>query len=122
VIVTAVPDLSSLRNAKNIIDLVRQARPNDAPPRLVLNQVGMPGRPEVPIKDFAAALGLEPALILPFDPKLFGQAANNGQMIEEVNARSKSAEGLQRLAQLVARRDPPQVARKSALSGLFKRK
>jgi len=122
VIVTAVPDLSSLRNAKNIIDLVRHARPNDAPPRLVLNQVGMPGRPEVPIKDFAAALGLEPALILPFDPKLFGHAANNGQMIEEVNARSKSAEGLQRLAQLIARRDPPQVARKSALSGLFKRK
>ncbi len=122
VIVTAVPDLSSLRNAKNIIDLVRQARPNDAPPRLVLNQVGVPGRPEVPTKDFAAALGVEPTLILPFDPKLFGQAANNGQMISEVNPRSKSAEGLQRLAQVIARRDPPQAARKSALSGLFKRK
>ena len=76
----------------------------------------------MPTKDFAAALGVEPALILPFDPKLFGQAANNGQMIDEVNARSKSAEGLQRLTQLIARRDPPQVARKSALSGLFKRK
>ena len=122
VVVTAVPDLSSLRNAKNIVDLVRQARPNDAPPRLVLNQVGMPGRPEVPVKDFAAALGLEPALVLAFDPKVFGQAANNGQMIEEVNPRSKSAEGLQRLTQLIARRDPPQTARKSALSGLFKRK
>ena len=122
VVVTAAPDLSSLRNAKNIIDLVRHARPNDAPPWLVLNQVGVPGRPEVPTKDFAAALGVEPALILPFDPKLFGQAANNGQMIDEVNARSKSAEGLQRLTQLIARRDPPQVARKSALSGLFKRK
>jgi pilus assembly protein CpaE len=122
VVITAMPDLSSLRNAKNIIDLVRAARPNDAPPRLVLNQVGTPGRPEVPTKDFSAALGLEPALILPFDPKLFGQAANNGMMIEQVNPRSKSAEGLQRLSQLIARRDPPEAARKSALSGLFKRK
>ena len=122
VVVTAVPDLSSLRNAKNIIDLVRQSRPNDAPPRLVLNQVGMPGRPEVPVKDFAAALGLEPTLVLPFDARLFGQAANNGEMIEQVNPRSKSAEGLQHLAQLIARREPPPTVRKSVLSGLFKRK
>jgi Flp pilus assembly CpaE family ATPase len=42
------------------MDLIRAARPNDAPPRLVLNQVGVPGRPEIPVKDFAAALGVEP--------------------------------------------------------------
>jgi pilus assembly protein CpaF len=29
-VVVATPDLASLRNAKNIVDLVRQARPNDA--------------------------------------------------------------------------------------------
>jgi len=122
VVVTAVPDLASLRNAKNIVDLVRAARPNDAPPRLVLNQVGMPGRPEVPAKDFAAALGVEASLIIGFDAKLFGQAANNGQMLWEVNSRSKAAEGLERLAQLIARRDAPVVAKSSMLSGLFKRK
>ena len=122
VVITATPDLASLRNAKNIVDLVRQSRPNDAPPRLVLNQVGTPGRPEVPIKDFAAALGLEPAIVVPFDPKLFGQASNNGQMIEEINSKSKAAEGLQRFAQQIARREPPPVVRKSALSSLFKLK
>ncbi len=58
-VVVATPDLASLRNAKNIVDLVRQARPNDAPPRLVLNQVGVPGRPEIPVKDFGEALGLD---------------------------------------------------------------
>jgi hypothetical protein len=47
----------------------------------VLNQVGVPGRPEMPVKDFGEALGLTPSLVLPFDPKLFGQAANNGQMV-----------------------------------------
>jgi pilus assembly protein CpaE len=122
VVVIATPDLTSLRNAKNIVDLVRQARPNDLPPQLVLNQVGVPGRPEIPVKDFAEALGLETALMMPFDAKLFGQAANNGQMIEEVNPRSKAAEGLQTLAQLISRREPPPVQRKSPLASLFRRK
>jgi pilus assembly protein CpaE len=122
VVITATPDLASLRNAKNIIDLLRQARPNDTPPRLVLNQVGLPGRPEIPIKDFVSALGVETPIIVPFDAKLFGQAANNGQMIGEVNAKAKAAEGLQALAQAIARREPPPAPKKSALSGLFKRK
>lgn len=122
VVITASPDLACLRNAKNIVDLMRQTRPNDAPPWLVLNQVGLPGRPEIPIKDFAGALGLEPALIMPFDAKLFGHAANNGQMIEELGDRSKAAIGLQQLAQLLARREAPPAPKKSLLAGLFKRK
>ncbi len=123
VVITAAPDLASLRNAKNIVDLVRGARPNDAPPMLVLNQVGMPGRPEIPLKDFAEAVGLANPLVMPFDAKLFGQAANNGQMIEEVNPKSKAAEVIQQLMQLIARREPPPPPpRKSALASLFKRK
>jgi pilus assembly protein CpaE len=105
VVVTAVPDLASLRNAKNIVDLVRTARPNDAPPRLVLNQVGMPGRPEVPAKDFTAALGIETSVIVGFDAKLFGQAANNGQMLAEVGPKSKQAESLDVLARMISRRE-----------------
>jgi pilus assembly protein CpaE len=123
VVVVATPDLASLRNAKNLFDLIRQARPNDAPPRLVLNQVGVPGRPEIPVKDFANALGVEPSLVLPFDPKTFGQAANNGQMVLESGAKTKTAEGLTYLAQLISRREAaPTKASKSLLSGLLKKK
>ncbi|HEX8234079.1 MAG TPA: CpaE family protein [Caulobacteraceae bacterium] len=122
VVIVATPDLAALRNAKNMIDLLKQARPNDSAPRLVLNQVGVPGRPEIPVKDYAAALGMQPALVLPFDPKLFGKAANNGQMIHEIAPTSKTAEGLDHLAQLITRRSaPPAPAKKPALS-LFKRK
>lgn len=121
-VVVATPDLASLRNAKNIIDLVRGARPNDAPPRLVLNQVGVPGRPEIPVKDFGEALGVQPSLVLPFDPKPYGQAANNGQMLAEVAPKSKAAEGLEHLARLISRRDPPAPQKTSMLSGLFKKK
>ncbi|WP_421736836.1 AAA family ATPase [Caulobacter sp.] len=121
-VVVATPDLASLRNAKNIVDLVRQARPNDAPPRLVLNQVGVPGRPEIPVKDFGEALGVTPSLVLPFDPKSFGQAANNGQMVGEVAPKSKAAEGIDHLAQLISRREPPKLQKASMLSGLFRKK
>ncbi len=121
-VIVATPDLASLRNAKNMVDLVRRARPNDAPPRLVLNQVGVPGRPEIPVKDFGEALGLTPSLVLPFDPKLFGQAANNGQMLSEVGPKSRCTEGIDDLAQQIARRDPPPTQKTSLFSGLFKRK
>ncbi|MBF0666145.1 MAG: pilus assembly protein CpaE [Brevundimonas sp.] len=132
VVVVATPDLASLRNAKNMIDLIRQGRPNDAPPRLVLNQVGVPGRPEIPAKDFGAALGVHPSLIIPFDPKVFGAAANNGQMILDAGAKSKAADAFQMLAQIVSRRELPALAgpkgkggkgdAKSMLAGLFKKK
>jgi pilus assembly protein CpaE len=121
-VIVATPDLASLRNAKNVIDLVRRARPNDSPPRLVLNQVGVPGRPEIPLKDFAAALGVTPSAVLPFDPKLFGQAANNGQMISEVAPKSKVSEALDQLAQEIARREAPTQVKTSLLASLFKRK
>ena len=129
VVIVATPDLASLRNAKNMVDLARASRPNDAPPRLVLNQVGLPGRPEIPLKDFTNALGMAPTLVLPFDAKLFGHAANNGQMILEVGAKSKAAEGFQYLAQIVAKRDllalpaPKSEAKPktSLFSKLFKR-
>ncbi len=121
VVLVATPDLASLRNGKNLIDLLRAHRPNDAPPRLVLNQVGAPGRPEIPVKDFGEALGVTPALVLPFDPKLFGKAANNGQMIAEVAPKSKAAEGIDFLAQLITRRDPVRVAKRGGLGSLFRR-
>ena len=122
VVITALPDLASLRNAKNLIDLIRKARPNDAPPHLILNQVGAPGRPEIPVKEFAKALGVEPALVLPFDAKLFGQAANNGQMIFEVNAKAKAAEGLAQFTQVLSRREPVAAAKpQSLLERLMKR-
>ena len=131
VVVVATPDLASLRNAKNMIDLIRQGRPNDAPPRLVLNQVGVPGRPEIPAKEFGAALGVHPSLLIPFDPKVFGAAANNGQMILDAGAKSKAADAFQMLAQIVSCRELPMLtgpgskpakSGKSLLSGLFKKK
>ena len=96
VIVVAAPDLANLRNAKNILDVLKAARPNDAAPKLVLNGVGLPKRPEISPADFAKSLELQPTAVVPFDAKLFGTAANNGQMIGEVEAGNRDGRDLDR--------------------------
>ena len=121
IVITAMPDLANLRNAKNLIDLVKQARPNDGPPQLVINQVGVPKKPEIAIKDFAAALDIEPVAVIAFDPQLFATAANNGQMIAEMQAGSKPVEAFRTLAKEVSGRSEPRKVKKSGLAPLLGR-
>jgi pilus assembly protein CpaE len=106
IVVVATPDLASLRNGKNIYDIVNGARPNDKPMKIVLNQVGIPRRPEIPVKDFAEAMSAEPSLVLPFDPQTFATASNNGQMVGELNAQSRVAQCFRDLAQQLTGREP----------------
>lgn len=115
IVVVATPDLASLRNAKAMMDLLKQNRPNDAPAKLVLNQVSMPKRPEIPVKDFAETVGSPPALLIPFEPNLFGTAANNGQMLQEVQPRSQVAESIRALAELITGRTPQVESQKGTL-------
>lgn len=98
VVIVCQPDLASLRNGKNMIDQLKGHRVNDHPPRLVLNMCGVPKRPEIPVKDFAAAIGVEPDIIVPFEPEVFGMAANNGQMISETSPTAKSSIAIDHLA------------------------
>jgi pilus assembly protein CpaE len=116
VLIVAGPDLASLRNTKNILDLLKASRPYDQAPAVVLSMVGVPKRPEIPFKDFAEALGADPVASFAFDPALYGMAANNGQMIGEVAALSKSALAIDALAASVTGRKTPEP-KKSSLAG-----
>jgi pilus assembly protein CpaE len=113
VIIVAGPDLASLRNTKNILDLLRAMRPYDAQPTVALSMVGVPKRPEIPFKDFAEALGSQPVAQFAFDPQLFGMAANNGQMIGEVAAQSKTALAVDELAASLTGRRPVETKKAS---------
>ena len=104
ILIVAAPDLANLRNAKNLIDLLKQARPNDRRPYYCLNQIGIPKRPEIKPADFAKALEAEPLALLPFEPQIFGTAANNGQMIAEVAAGHKATETFLQMAQILTGR------------------
>lgn len=121
VILVAAPDLANLRNAKNLADQMRQTRPNDAPPRLILNMVGMPKRPEIKAAEFAKALDLPVTASIPFDAHLFGTAANNGQMIAEIDPKHMVAEAFRAIARAATGRAEVRKQRKSALSPLFER-
>ena len=116
ILVVAAPDLANLRNAKNILDLLRSARPNDHRPAYCLNQVGVPKRPEIKPADFAKALDDEPLVVIPFEPQIFGTAANNGQMIAELSSSHRAAEMFRQLAQVLTGRSETKKARLSLLS------
>ncbi|HEY2227191.1 MAG TPA: AAA family ATPase [Xanthobacteraceae bacterium] len=115
ILVVAGPDLANLRNTKNLLDLLKAARPNDRRPRYCLNQVGMLKRPEIKPADFAKALEDEAAAIIPFEPQVFGTAANNGQMIAELSSSHRAAEIFRQLAQSLSGR----VESKKSKSGLL---
>ncbi|MEN0041067.1 MAG: CpaE family protein [Pseudomonadota bacterium] len=113
VVITATPDLASLRNTKNLVDTLNEMRPNDSKPWIVLNQCNVPKRPEIDVESFMEPLGVQPAAVIPFDPALFGLAANNGQMVSETDAKHEISQMFDTLASvLTGRRDiEPQAAK-----------
>ena len=121
VVVIASPDLANLRNAKNLIDNVKGARLNDAPPRLVLNGVGMLKRPEIAAAEFAKAVETGPTAVIPHDAKLFGAAANNGQMIAEIEPNGKTAQVFADLASALAGRTDVRKPKRGVLEPLIAR-
>ncbi len=121
IVLTVERDLANLRNAKNLADMLRQARPTDAAPRLVINKSGLARRPEIKIEDFTDALQLEPTAVIPFDAQLFGNAANNGQMIAEADPKSPIAATFELIARTVTGRAEPRRQKASPLAPLLAR-
>jgi pilus assembly protein CpaE len=102
-----------------MVDHLRAARPNDHRPYYCLNQVGVPKRPEITPADFAKALEDKPLVVIPFEPQIFGTAANNGQMIAEVSAGHKTAEMFLHLAQALTGRAEAKRSRAGLLTPLL---
>ena len=121
IVITAAPDLASFRNTKAMVDVISSARPNDAPPSLVLNQYD-PKVSSVQPEQFVEHVGIEPALIIGWEPQLFHAAATNAAPILEIGEKTKTAQGLHDLAARVLGRDDSLVKKtKFSLSGLFKK-
>jgi pilus assembly protein CpaE len=121
ILIVAEPDLANLRNAKNMLNLLKSSRPNDRAPLYCLNQVGMPKRPEIAAREFAKAIDSQPIAAIPFDSRLFGTAANNGQMIAEISAGHRTTKMLLQIAHRLTGRVEAKKPRKSLLSPIFKK-
>jgi len=99
VVITATPDLANLRNTKNLIDFFKAERPNDGDPILILNKIGMSKTNEISIKDFAATVGVDPAVTLAFDPDSYTEAANDGKMMTDIKNGTSHVNGFNYIAQ-----------------------
>jgi pilus assembly protein CpaE len=121
IVITVEPDLANLRNTKNLVDLLRQARKHDSPPRLVINKYGLHKRPEIKVEEFAAALNLTPVAVIPFEAHLFGTAANNGQMISETDPKSGVVPMFSQIAQTVTGRGEIKKKKSSAFGPMLAR-
>jgi pilus assembly protein CpaE len=117
ILIVATPDLPSLRNTKNLYDLLKASRPNDQSPLYCLNQVGIPER--IPTGEFAKAIESQPIVSIPFDPELFGKAANNGQMIAEISPKHRTTEMFLQIAQRLTGRGETRKKKASLLAPLI---
>ena len=121
ILIVAEPDLANLRNAKNMLSLLKAARPNDRPPLYCLSQVGMSKRPEISPREFAKAMENQPIASIPFDPRMFGTAANNGQMIAEISANHRISKMFVQIANQLTGRSEPRKPRGSIFSPILRK-
>jgi pilus assembly protein CpaE len=121
IMIVAEPDLANLRNTKNLLTMLKSSRPNDRTPLYCLNQVGMPKRPEISVREFAKAIESQPIAAIPFDCRMFGTAANNGQMIAEISARHRSAKMFLQIAQRLTGRGEAKKPKGSFLSPIMRK-
>jgi pilus assembly protein CpaE len=119
VVITATPELANLRNTKNMVDMLKRLRPNDPPPKLILNQAGVPKRPEISVQDFAEPLGITPMAVIPFEPLLFGNAGNNGRMLGEMDAKSPIVATINEIAHVLTGRSEIKVRKKAGLGTIL---
>ena len=119
IVITATPELANLRNTKNLVDMLKKLRPNDSPPKLVVNQAGVPKRPEITAADFAEPLGIQPMAVLPFDPQLFGNASNNGRMLGETDAKHAIVQMVNEMAHILTGRSEIKARKKAGLGNLI---
>ncbi|MCV3239835.1 AAA family ATPase [Mesorhizobium sp. ZC-5] len=119
IVITATPELANLRNTKNLVDMLKKLRPNDGPPKLVINQAGIPKRPEITAVDFAEPLGIQPMAVIPFDPQLFGNSSNNGRMLGEMDAKHPIVQMVNEMAHVLTGRSEIKVKKKPGLGSLL---
>ena len=87
------------RNAKNIVDLSKASRKNDAQTASHSEHGKLPKRQEITPRNSSRRSMPRLLAVIDFDCETFSQAANNGQMVGELNAKAKAVEMFHDIAQ-----------------------
>ena len=121
ILIVAEPDLANLRNTKNMLNLLKAARPNDRRRSIVSIRSACRSVRKSTRSEFAKAIESQPIAAIPFDPQMFGTAANNGQMIAEISANHRTTEMFLQIAQRLTGRGETKKPRGSFLSPLIEK-
>jgi pilus assembly protein CpaE len=103
VVITALPNLASFRNLRNLNEMLKKARLNDEPPKFILNQIGVPKRAELKPEHFANGLKVMPIACIPFDISV-ASAGNHGLMIADAAPKSAVVKSLINIAEITTGR------------------
>ncbi|MEM9588942.1 MAG: CtpF protein, partial [Planctomycetota bacterium] len=114
-------ELGSLRNATTLMTQLKTLRPNDKPPALVMNQVGMPRRQEISTKEVASILKIEPMVSIPHDPRVFSRAASQGKMVAELGRKKPIAQAFSSIANTLVPQATPGAPTAPKTRSLLKR-
>jgi pilus assembly protein CpaE len=104
VVLVTTPDLAGMRDTKNISDAIKGG-PKDGI-KLVMNKVGMARKTEISGKDFENQIEISPAINVPFDSIIFGNAMNNGEMLAKISKGGKVLPEITKLARMVSGAEP----------------
>src|SRR5262249_28342549 len=121
ILIVAAPDLAHPPKPRTLYAPRKAPRPTARRPLYSLTQLGTPKRPEIAATEFAKAIESQPIASIPFEPHIFGSAANNGQMIAEVSANHKSIEMFLQIAQRLTGRSETKKQKSSFLSPLIEK-
>ncbi len=103
IVITAVPDLANLRNAKNL-DRSAEAEPHQRRAAAPGHEHGQDAEAARDLSEGVLGRARPRAVqVIEFDSETFGLAANNGQMIEEFSGKAKPAQQFRELALLLGR-------------------
>ncbi len=81
-VLVTTPTLTSLRAARTLMQEIKLIHGGDiSNTDLIVNMEGLIPSKEVPKKDIAAALEMTPTVTVPFDPKIFVGAENEGKKL-----------------------------------------
>lgn len=102
IIVVTTPTLPSLRAARTLMQEIKLVHGGDSScADLIVNMSGMVPSKEVPKKDISTALEHTPSETIPFDPKLFIGAENEGKKISGDKSGAEIVDKLLPIAQRV---------------------
>ncbi|MBU6475795.1 MAG: type II secretion protein ATPase, partial [Alphaproteobacteria bacterium] len=98
IVIVTTPMLSALRNARTLLSEIRNLRVHVEDVSLVVNMQGLAPSEEVPLKDLKDAMGMEPAAVVAWQPKIFAASETAGKPVGQNKAAADIMNALMPLA------------------------